>query len=129
MNKNLLNYLETRLHQWAEWYSKKDLQALGYPSTSHEYHFLRVGVVTKNHEPQPLPYNEEAEEIEAFVREMAEQTPNIASALRYHYFTTGSLRVKAKKLHMSHTQFKHFIDMAHYWLAGRLNKNSFVRTP
>lgn len=120
----MIIYLENRLNQWAEWYSKNDLQALGYPTRAREHHALSIGNIHQG--SKPLPYNEEAEEIELFVRELANQKPIIASALRYYYFEPGSLRMKASKLHLSHTQFKHYIDMAHYWLAGRISRKSFA---
>lgn len=120
MNNSYFKYVERRLEQWAEWYSKSELLSLGYPSCSSGYYSLINGAVTKTYSSKPLPYHEEAEEIETLVRELAEHTPHIASALRYHYFTTGSLRIKANKLKMSHTQFKNYVDLAHYWLAGKL---------
>jgi hypothetical protein len=125
MEKNMIIYLENRLNQWAEWYSKNDLKALGYPTNARECRTL-TAMNHYSYRSKPLPYNEEAEEIELFVRELAKQKPIIASALRYYYFEPGSLRTKASKLHLSHTQFKHYIDMAHYWLAGRISRKSFV---
>ncbi len=47
--------------------------------------------------------------------------PTMTRALRFYYFQRGSLRYKAKKLAISHTQFKYYVDMAHQWLLGCLS--------
>ena len=74
-----------------------------------------------------LPSNEEAEEIELLVKEMAEHNNNMALALRCQYFSYGGCRVKAKKLKISHMKYKLYVDMAHQWLIGRLSANNKIR--
>ncbi|MDX1901871.1 MAG: antiterminator Q family protein [Gammaproteobacteria bacterium] len=121
MNEPFVKYVEERLQQWAEWYSRGNLFGLGYPSCSLEYRLMTEGIIVKTTGAKTLSSNEEAEEIEALVREMAHQNEKIALALRCQYFSCGTLRVKAKKLHISHNQFKYYVDLGHQWLAGRLS--------
>lgn len=121
MNDEFVKYVEERLHQWAEWYSRGNLYGLGYPSCSMEYRLMTEGIVVKSTAPKPLPCHEEAEEMEGLVKEMAKQNSHMAIAIRCYYFTYGALRIKAKKLHISHSQFKYYVNMAHQWLAGRMS--------
>ena len=124
MNENkLMQYVEDRLYQWADWYSRGNLGGLGYPPYSLEYRMMREGTITRTTGPKPLPTNEAAEEIESLVKEMAEHNPKMALALRMHYFDKGSLRRKAKELNVSHSHFKYYVDLAHQWLVGRLTAN------
>jgi hypothetical protein len=122
MSDTFIRYLEERLHQWADWYSRGNFYGLGYPSCSMEYRMMTEGVVTRNTRPKPLPSNEAAEEIEKLVKEMTEYNQTMANALRWQYFLPGSLRSKAAKLDISHSHFKRYVDMAHQWLAGRLTR-------
>jgi hypothetical protein len=124
MSKTFMHYLEERLYQWADWYSRGNFYGLGYPSCSMEYRMMTEGVVARNSRPKPLPSNEAAEEIEKLVKEMTEYNQTMANALRCQYFLPGSLRSKATKLDISHSHFKHYVDMAHQWLAGRLTTRS-----
>lgn len=116
----LMKYLEERLYQWAEWYSRGNLYGLGYPPHSLEYRIMREGTLVRSTGPVPLPTNEAAEEIEALVVEMLKYNRNMALALRIHYFNRGSLRTKSKKLNISYTQFRQYVESAHHWLLGRL---------
>ncbi|GFN46358.1 hypothetical protein [Candidatus Regiella insecticola] len=118
---NFTRYLEDRLYQWAEWYSRGNFSSLGYSSCSIEYRIMTEGNVFRRSGPNPLPTHAAAEEIENWVNAMAQQNPAMARALRCYYFQRGSLRYKAKKLAISHTQFKYHVDMAHQWLLGCLN--------
>lgn len=121
-NEEIIKYLEGRLYQWAEWYSCGNFYGLGYPPCSIEYRIMREGIIIRSTPgSRPLPTNDAAEEMESLVCEMAKHNNNMALALRCHYFNRGSLRSKSKKLNVSHTQYKYYIDMAHQWLAGRMS--------
>ncbi len=123
MDDKIKMYLEERLNRWAEWYSRNIDNGLGYPSCSLEYRLLKQGtLISSPFSSKPLPSHEEAEETEKWVKEMFKQNKLMASALRCQYFIYGGLRVKAKKLSISHTQFKYYVDMAHQWLAGCLTQ-------
>lgn len=122
MNQNYMRHIEERLYQWADWYSRGNFYGLGYPSCSIEYRIMTEGIVSRSTAPRALPTHEAAEEIEALVKEIANYHEIMANALRCHYFVTGSLRTKAAKLKISHSHFKHYVDMAHQWLAGRLSR-------
>jgi len=114
-------YLQNRLEQWADWYLRGNFYGLGYPHCSLEYRLLSEGNIQHNKGPRPLPSNEAAEEIEDMVKQMAEHNRSMANALRCQYFVTGTLRTRAARLKMSHSHFKHYVDMAHQWLAGCLS--------
>lgn len=125
MQTSFMDYLEERLYEWAEWYLQGNSYGLGYPTCSIIYRILTEECIQRSPGPKPLPTNEAAEEIEDLVKQMAEYNLTMAKALRCQYFLTGTLRTKAARLQMSHSHFKHCIDMGHQWLAGRLSaKNS-----
>jgi hypothetical protein len=129
MNQEFINYVEGRLNQWAEWYSRGNWNGLGYPSCSIEYRLMTEGFVERtSYASRTLSFHEEAEEVEMLVNEMSKQNHHMALALRCHYFTRGGLRTKAKKIEISHMQFKHYVDMAHQWLAGRLSSKKMSKS-
>lgn len=120
-------YLEDRLEQWADWYVRGNFYGIGYPSCALEYRLLHEGHIQRNPGPRPMPTNDSAEEIEDLVKQMGEYNQIMAKALRCQYFMSGTLRTRAVHLKMSHTQFKHCVDMAKQWLAGRLSMNKRLR--
>lgn len=123
MNDNM-QYVEERLQQWAEWYSRGNLFGLGYPPCSLEYRLMTEGVVVKSTGPRPIACNEEAEEIERFVREIAKQNNKIALALRCQYFGymgRRKSREHAELLRMSYARFRVYVAMGRQWVAGRLS--------
>ena len=79
------------------------------------------GYLVKTTGPVYPAENVEAEEIEGLVAEIARQTPKLAQALRAQYFDKGTLPFKARKIGVSRTQFKVYVDMGKQWLAGRLS--------
>lgn len=117
---NFDNYLEMRLNQWAEWFSR-DNQYLSYPSCSIEYRLMKNGIIVPSTAPKQIPCNEEAEEIEALVKEMAEYNNEMALALRLRYFEKGMVKKRHAALNVSYSQFRFYISMARQWLAGRLS--------
>lgn len=132
MNESALKYVDERLHQWAEWYSRGNLYGLGYPSCSAEYRLMTEGTVVRGTGSKPLPSNKTAEEIEDLVKEMSQHDHLTALVLRCHYFKRGSLRIKANYLkksgvEISHNHFKYHVDLGHRWLAGRLSGISKYR--
>lgn len=119
MAESLLTQLQYRLEQWAESYSSGNAYGLGFLSSSLEYRLQRDGFLQRGSGYFEPRIAVAAEEIEQWVCELYQQNPQMAVALRQYYFTQGSLRQKAKLGHMSHTQFKHQVDLAHQWLLGR----------
>lgn len=115
-----LKAVQTRLEEWAEWYSRGQVYGLGYSSCRLDYRIM-TSVQTHRKGGQSLPSHPAAEEIESWVCEMAQHNQLMALALRAHYFHGGSLRAKAALLKISHTQFKFQVSMGEQWLAGRLS--------
>jgi len=121
--EHMLTYVERRLEEWGHWYSHGNLFGLGYPPCSVEYRLMREGIVRTTPAGQRhTPINENAEEIEKLVQEMALQNPNMALALRHYYFNRYSLRKQAKKAGMSHMQLKALVDMGKQWVVGRISE-------
>lgn len=121
ISNEFLKYIEQRLEQWADWYSRGNWYGLGYPVCSIEYRIMKEGILSKNTGYRSLPDNKEAEEIEKLVNEMSEYNKIMALAIRCHYFSCGGLRTKAGKIKVSHMQYKSYVDMAHQWIVGRLS--------
>jgi hypothetical protein len=116
-----LAYVECRLEEWADWYSRGCDLGLGYPRQSTIAGLLdNQGVLTKAQGRKPLPTHERSEEIEAFIIELVQQNSRIAKALCQFYLGKGSMTQKARVLGISYAYFKMHVDMAKQWLAGRL---------
>ena len=118
---DFMEYVEKRLDQWVRWFSHGNSYGIGYSSHSIEYTLMTVGILVKSTAPKPLPCDEDAEEIEALVVEMAKQNNKMAAALRIHYFDKKKSRARSDEIEVSATQFKLYVNMARQWLAGRLS--------
>jgi hypothetical protein len=126
MDEKFIKYVDQRLDQWAAWYSSGNSYGLGYPRRSMEHVLMTEGIVSRSNTPKFLPCNEDAEEIEALVVEMAKQNKKMALILRYYYFEPGALRIKAENFSANYSsiswkKFKDYVDMARQWMAGRLS--------
>lgn len=131
MSEEFKKYIEMRLSQWAEWHCKDNRYGIGYPSCSVEYRLMIEGFIPRNkYANQILPSHSEAEEMEKLIKEMSCYNRTMAQAIRCHYLSNGGLRIKAKRVEVSHMQFKYYVDMAHQWLAGRFSgmKKSRIKT-
>lgn len=122
MRKNINDYVNYRLDIWADWYHRCRDNGLGYPSTNILARVKEMGgYYIKATGPKPLPSNLEAEEIEELVREMHQQDPKMALALRRHYQADSDiLGHSLKDFKMSYTQLMVHVNRARAWLAGRL---------
>jgi len=121
MNNDFMVYVDKRLDEWAVWFSEGNFYGLGFPTSTHEYTLMTKGVHIKSTAPWELPYNQDAEEIEALVVELESQGANMAAALRKQYFGQGAFVDRAKQIGVSYQQFRICIGMARQWLAGRLS--------
>ncbi len=120
---NIPKYVEYRLEHWADWNKRKNDNGLGYPKESTIYRMMHIGCLSKDqHIPQTFSIPAEVDEIEQLIKQMWEQNKRIADALRKFYLgDEKNIRMKASALELSVTQFKVHVDMAKYWLAGRLS--------
>jgi len=66
------------------------------------------------------PSNKEAEEIEALVRELSQQEPKRAEALKIYYFYPIEFEIKAKRSGYSGSQYYLELKLAHEWVKGYL---------
>src|SRR5688572_12327733 len=120
--EQMLAYVERRLDEWGHWFARGNSYGLGYPSCSIEYRLMREGIVrTQPKGQRHTPINENAEEMEQFVKELALQNQKLALALRDYYVNQCSLRKQAKQAGISHTQLKVWVDMGKQWVIGRLS--------
>lgn len=125
MDEEMQIYIDKRLDHWAEWVLKGNWGNRGYPSKNVLYEWIKMGcVISKAKGRQPLPCDEEAEEVERCVIEMAKQRPKIALALRTEYLIRGTMKQKSKCIHSSLAQFKVDLQMAKQWLAGWFSARS-----
>lgn len=120
---HIINIIEERLNDWADWILRQNDWGLGYPKQSIEAYLMKYGNTVIQHSNQPvLLNNPDAEEIEKQISVLAKQTKMLADALRVYYLTVGTMEQKAKKLNTSYTQLKVRLSMAKQWLAGRLTQ-------
>ena len=116
-------YVESRLEEWAEWFSRGNYSGLGYPSKTLEQRLKEGGgILVEMTGPWVPPSNRKAEEIEDLVKELAKQYPSLATVLRKKYFASSykNLRNLAKDLGMPESTFRSHIAMAKVWLSAKL---------
>lgn len=129
-SEKMLQYVEYRLQQWADWYGRGNLYGLGYPPCSTEYRLMTEGNVVRTLGAKPIASNEQAEEIEALVIKMSEQNHIMAIVLRCHYFNGKSVRKNTAQLtdlgmNISYSYYKYTLEMGKQWLAGYLSAQNF----
>ena len=119
---DMVDYVEQRLIEWADWYLRRDDHGLGYPKKSIEAQLMELGgFIIKTTGCYYPPSHASAEEIELHLLALAKQNRQLADTLRGAYLLVGTSRQKAKRLQLSYTQFKVYLAMAKQWLAGRLS--------
>lgn len=114
--------LEQRLSLWADWLTRGVGAGLGYPPKNWIVTLTENGGHSqKRGHPPILGSHRQAEEIEAWVMILAQEYRCLADSLREYYCGEGMMSQKAKRLNLSYRQFKHCVDKAKMWLAGRLS--------
>lgn len=118
-----MDYVEQRLEHWAKWFSMYNDpdSGLGFRSYTREYVLMTLGTLVQTSKIKPLPYNEEAEEIEDIVSHRAKYDEKIAKMLCAQYIGKGAASERAKMLGISYSRFRPYVDMARYWVAARLS--------
>lgn len=114
-------YINERLSQWAHWYIYYADFGLGFRHKSTVGQLIDGGGVVIRSTLNYIPSNPLAEEMEILVHELAEQNYRLADALREYYFGSGNMVCKAKRVGLSTTHFKVYVDAAKQWLIGRLS--------
>jgi hypothetical protein len=126
-NKEFATYLEYRLQEWAEWFSKGNFYGVGFPSCTVEYRLMTEALINQQSGYKSLHCNSDAEEIELLINEMAEQNFKMALALRTQYFKKRKAQDYSSEVGVSGTRFRGFVEMGKQWLAGRLSASIKVR--
>lgn len=111
--------VHARLKEWAEWFSANPF-GLGYPTQSREYHLWKgAGILNKN--APNIFTHARAEEIETLVNQLKAFSQPIAHVLQEHYFYPNAISEHARKLKLSSTTYKHYLEIARAWIAGGLS--------
>jgi hypothetical protein len=126
MNKSIkfnsyMDYVEQRLEHWAKWFSVNNAPGLGFHSYTREYVLITLGTMVQTSTIKPLPYDEDAEEIEDIVSDMAKYNEKMAKMLCTQYIGKGTVSERAKKLGISYARFRSYVDMARQWVAAKLS--------
>ncbi len=125
----ILDYIDDRLREWANWALSGWRLGIGYPPCSLEYRLMIEGHVERSYQGLiPMPEHPDAEKIEALLCEMAAQHPKMAEVIRVNYWDKDGIPHKARRTGLSHTQFKAYLSMGRWWLAGRLSSTSRMKT-
>ncbi|HEX4044863.1 MAG TPA: hypothetical protein VHZ76_04280 [Gammaproteobacteria bacterium] len=124
MRKNCEAYIEKRLEEWAVWFLKCSCVENGYPKSS-SFNLFQIGLginVIGEHLPASLPVNEEAEEVEQSIRQLASYNKLLAQILRLHYLEPRLSKLKkATALGLSHTTYRISLEMSKMWVGGHLS--------
>jgi hypothetical protein len=119
INKKFNEYIEYRLQEWANWFSKGNYYGIGFNSSTIEYRLMTEGIITNQPGYKAIHCNEEAEEIENLVNEMGQQYIKQKYALRIYYF--GRTDSETSHFTMGKSQLQAYVNMAKQWFAGRLS--------
>ena len=97
---------------------------LGFPSKTQEQ-ILREsgGVWIKVIGRKSFIAHPRAEEIEQYLSELSQIKRFLALAIRTHYLDLGTVAQKAKKLHVSYSQYRIQLENAKHCLLGRLENS------
>ena len=126
--KAILEYIEERLIEWADWFKKKEHLGVGYPPMSVEYRLMTEGHITREYlGHKPSPVHTAAEEIESLIRELSGQNLELAEVLRCHYLESGNIPFKSKRVGMSTAHYTVLLNTARWWLAARLTAKVQLR--
>jgi hypothetical protein len=120
IDPNIIIYINDRLSHWAKWFAYYGDYGLGFPHKSPEAR-LMDGDVRCRARTNYIPSNSKAEETEMLVKELAGQNSRLAIALREYYFGAGNMIYKARRVGLSSSHFKVYVDLAKHWLIGRLS--------
>lgn len=123
VSPEIARFLNKRLEEWAEWFSRYYDDGIGYAKQSTEYKMMKYGLVAREYiGKRPLPVNDEAEEIENLIRVMAfqnTQTCKYAVALReYYIYSKQNKRRTARALGVSEALLRIHLENAQLWLSG-----------
>lgn len=124
-----MDYVEKRLEHWAKWFSMYDDPGLGFRSYTRIYVLMTLGTMVQTSTNKPLPYDEEAEEIEDIVSNLAYYNEKLAKILCTQYIGKGAVSERAKKLGMSYARFRSYVDMARQWMAAMLSTTNHPFRP
>ena len=124
----ILNYINSRLDEWAEWSQQGSNLGVGYPPCAIEYRMMTEGHVTRGYSGlTPLPTHPAAEEMEQLICEMAAQNHKMAQVITFYHLHPGGIRDHARQLNMSHAYFETHLNTARWWLAGRLSTREHIK--
>ncbi|WP_347251573.1 hypothetical protein [Legionella sp.] len=124
----ILQYINSRLEEWADWARLGANLGIGYPRCAIEYRMMTEGHVMRRYSGlTPMPTHPSAEEVEQLVREMAALNRKMSEVITHYYLHPGGIREQARKLGMSHALFEMHLNTARWWFAGRLSSKSQVK--
>lgn len=116
IDNKFAQYVEYRIIEWARWFKSPKTFAAGYPSRSIEHRLMTEGIIVKQQGPLPIPYHEEAEEIEDAVKEMHKRYPTQAEALRIYYLG------EKDTLKLGASRFRIYLNLGRMWIASKLDE-------
>lgn len=123
MKQQFDEYLESRLQEWGEWFSKYEDNGLGYPKQSINVN----GILLKGIGRKIPPMNQSAEEIENWVMILGrDECPKCAQVIRDRYFLRSPdnrIAALARKHKTSTTQIENRLRIAKVFLRAMLRSN------
>lgn len=128
-------YLDHRLTDWATWFrSRPDEGGPKVPNCNLLYRFRNEGIVHYQVAPKSFECNQQAEDMEEWIKELAQYDNKYAEAVRMKYLnhspylTERKLEQRlAEKLGISPRRLQERLHHARLWLAGRMQSVAVVR--
>lgn len=121
IDRTLDIYVDHKLKKWGRWYLTILLDGLGYPKKSIEGKLLDGGgLLIKSTAPYHIPEDEDCEEIEEILSEMASYKKELAFAIRVKY-TSSNLKKTLIAHKMPYPTFNKHFGEAKAWIASRFS--------
>lgn len=117
----LIDEIDSRLQEWADWVLSGDGGGLGLPRRSTIDKLMKEGYGAHEHNVRIDDMSESVLEVEQALSKLKRERPKyIRLALFFYYLQRCDNASKAKEIHMTEMQFLSAVALGHHYLAAEL---------
>ncbi|BCO32868.1 hypothetical protein TspCOW1_29710 [Thiohalobacter sp. COW1] len=120
MADNPLHDLEQVMQRWAIWAAARDDGGLGYAARSTLGRVMDEGITGAAIRNQYHSYSHDAPLEETIERSVSRCPEEVREVVVKHYLGHGTVKQKAKDLHVSVEKYYRQLNNGQYWLHGQL---------
>lgn len=121
------DYIDLRLKDWAAWLTTPAHRSLGFPQKNLVYRMMHEGHVLIRNSSKGFEFKDSEEaEIDDAIQLLRRIEPNLAHIIYLEYLEPGTQLLKAKRMQLSVTQYRVWLDQARVWLYGYLCSHKLI---